>query len=349
MIVRTLASSWSSWMVAGIAALAQGGSCQKDQAGAGEATKDTPGPQVTLEGVDTSALTVREKREWSSYVSKYQAPCPGVGTVAECVQGKKTCDACMPAAKFLLGLVRDGRTEEQVDAAYKNRFDPAAVKDVGVDESPSKGPENAEVTIVEFADFQCPHCGLMAPVVKKAWRERRANVKVVFKFLPLPMHPQAEPAAKAAVAAWRQGKFWDMHDKLFANQMKLDSSDLDRYAKEIGLDLGKFRTDMESTTTKDRIERDKKLSDQLQVSGTPTFYINGRNFDVQQDLGAWLDTELKGKGLDPAKVKEASLAMPEHESAAPASSAGAGAPAASGKTAAPAASSAKKPAPKPGQ
>ena len=333
MIVRTLVST----LLAGIAVLSQGGSCQKDQGAGGEVTKDNPGPQITLEGIDTSALTVREKREWSSYVSKYQAPCPGMGTVAECVQTKKACDSCMPAAKFLLGLVRDGRTEEQVDASFKNRFDPSTVKQVAIDESPFKGPEDAAVTVIEFADFQCPHCGLMAPVVKKAWAERKANVKVVFKFLPLPMHPQAEPAAKAAIAAWRQGKFWDMHDKLFANQMKLDPSDLDRYAKEVGIDLVKFHADMESTTTKDRIERDKKLSDQLEVGGTPTFYINGRNFDVQQDLGAWLDTELKGKGLDPAKVKEASLAMGDsHEGSpvdagAPAKDAGAKAVAVPGK------------------
>ncbi len=306
MIVRTLASSW---FLAGIAALSQGGSCQKDQPNGGGPSKDPATPQVSLEGVDTSALTVREKREWSSYVTKYQSPCPGTGTVAECVQQKKACDSCLPAAKYLLGLVRDGRTEDQVDVSFKNRFDASAVKDVAIDESPFKGPENAPVTVIEFADFQCPHCGLMAPVVKKAWAERKANVKVVFKFLPLPMHPQAEPAAKAAIAAWRQGKFWEMHDKLFENQMKLDSSDLDRYAKEIGLDPVKFRADMESTTTKDRIERDKKLSDQLQVGGTPTFYINGRNFDVQRDLGAWLDTELKGKGLDPEKVKADSAAL----------------------------------------
>lgn len=321
MIVRTLVST----LLAGIAVLSQGGSCQKEQGTGGEVTKDNPGPQVTLDGVDTSALTVREKREWSSYVSKYQAPCPGMGTVAECVKEKKACDSCMPAAKFLLGLVRDGRTEEQVDASFKNRFDPAAVKQVAIDESPFKGPEDAAVTVIEFADFQCPHCGLMAPVVKKAWAERKANVKIVFKFLPLPMHTQAEPAAKAAIAAWRQGKFWDMHDKLFANQMKLDPSDLDRYAKEVGLDLAKFHADMESTTTKDRIERDKKLSDQLEVGGTPTFYVNGRNFDVQQDLGAWLDTELKGKGLDPAKVKEASAALGDSHEGSPMSAGDAGA------------------------
>ena len=311
MIVRTLASSW---LLAGMTLL-QRGSCQKDQAG-GDVTKDPTTPTITLDGVDTSALTMREKREWSGYVGKFQSPCAGTGTVSECVQSKKTCDACLPAAKYLLGLVRDGKDATQVDEAYKNRFDPAAVKVVPIDESPFKGPEGAPVTVIEFADFECPHCGLMAPVTKKAWSERKSSVKVVFKFLPLPMHQHAEPAAKAAIAAWRQGKFWEMHDKLFANQMKLESSDLDRYARELGLDLGKFRQDMESTTTKDRIERDKKLSDDLKVTGTPTFYIDGRNFDVQQDLGAWLDTELKGKGLDPAKVKADSEAMGEgHESA----------------------------------
>ena len=273
MIVRSVASAW---FLAATTLFAQGGSCQKEQGGGGGgATKEPTVAQVTLEGIDTSALTTREKREWSTYVSKYQAPCPNSGTIAECVQGKKACEACVPAAKFLLTQVRDGRTEEQVDAAFKNRFDLSTVKEVAIDESPTKGADNAPITIVEFADFECPHCGTMAPVVKKAWSERKSAVRVVFKFLPLPLHPHAEPAAKAAIAAWRQGKFWEMHDKLFANQQRLEPSDIDRYAKELGLDLGKLHADMDSTTTRDRIERDKKLSDQLEVGGTPTFYING--------------------------------------------------------------------------
>jgi protein-disulfide isomerase len=273
-------------------------SCDKGASGSGEVQKDHP--EVTLEGVDTSSLTTREKKEWSGYVTSFAAPCSNVGTVSQCVSEKKSCAACVPAAKFLLKGVRDGQTNEQIEKAYKNRFEAGKVRDVRIDESPSKGPENAALVVVEWADFECPHCGMMEPIMAKAFDTYKSQARFVFKFMPLGGHPHGEISARAGFAAFRQGKFWEMHDKMFRNQSHLEESDLLGYAKELGLDMNKFATDLKGNEAADRIARDKKLADELGVKGTPTIYINGRLFDAgaapEQALMDWLSLELVLKG-----------------------------------------------------
>ncbi len=279
--------------------VSSGGSTCSKQEGDPKVQKD-PGdkaPDVTLEGVDTSALTPREKREWSSYVSELLAPCQNVPvSVAQCVKEKRACDKCLPAAKYVLKGVRDGQTREQIEKSFKNRFDPARIRNVALDGSPSKGPDNAGITIIEFADFECPYCGVMAPILEKAREARPADVRVVYKFMPLAGHPHGEISARAGIAAIQQGKFWEMHKKLFENQQHLEQSDLDIYAREIGLDLAKFHADMQSKDTTERLQKDRKLADSLEVKGTPTLFINGREFDTHQDLGEWLSQELGAAG-----------------------------------------------------
>ena len=151
-------------------ALASGGSTCKGQSTTTDtATKDPQSAavaEVTLPGVDSSSLTPRERKEYSAYVTEFLAPCAEIPvSVAQCVTEKRACPRCMPAAKFVLKGVRDGMSREQIEAAYKNRFAADTVKNVAVDGSPSKGPEAAPVTLVEFADFECAHCGAFAPVL----------------------------------------------------------------------------------------------------------------------------------------------------------------------------------------
>jgi protein-disulfide isomerase len=107
------------------------------------------------------------------------------------------------------------------------------------------------VTLVEFADFECPYCAMMAPVLEQVWQQRSQEMRFVYKFMPLSGHPHGEPAARAAIAALDQGKFWEMHDKLFANRDHLEQSDIDGYAKELGLDLNRFHADMQAPATTD--------------------------------------------------------------------------------------------------
>jgi protein-disulfide isomerase len=113
--------------------------------------------------------------------------------------------------------------------------------------------------------------------------------------MPLPMHPHGEIAARAAIAAGAQGKFWEMHEKLFAAGPRLEQSDLEGYALSLGLDVERLRADMVSPATKARLEADQKLANDLGVHGTPTIYVDGRMYDSKIDLGEWLDQEIAAR------------------------------------------------------
>ena len=139
---------------------------------------------------------------------------------------------------------------------------------------PYKGPEDAKVTVVEFSDFQCPYCSRAAGPTKELVEENE-SVKVYFLHFPLSFHKQAMPAAIAAECAHAQGKFWEMHDKLFENQSSLDDAKYAEWAAEIGLDKAKFEKCMADPSTKARVKADMAMGQEAGVGGTPSFYING--------------------------------------------------------------------------
>jgi protein-disulfide isomerase len=260
--------------------------------------------EVSIPGVDTNSLTPRERREWAAQVSELLAPCPEVPvSIAQCVKEKRDCRACMPAAQFLLKQVQAGKPKKDREDAYLGRFDPKKVKTLATDGSPEKGAPDAVVTVVEWADFECPFCKIVYPLLDNLVERFEGHVKIVYKFYPLDSHPHGEIAARAAAAAQTQGKFWEMHHKLFDNQERLEQADLERYAKEIGLDVAKFRADMVSAEIRERIAKDKKQAEQVGLEGTPMIFVNGREIDlkslvnVYDDLEAWvkLDIELAGK------------------------------------------------------
>jgi protein-disulfide isomerase len=264
---------------------------------------------VDLPGVDTHDLTPREKHEFSRYVAQFPAPCRAVAvSLATCVIEKRACAACVPGAAAVAKAVREGMAAEQVEAMYKQRFDASGVRAIPVDGSPSRGPESAPVTIVEFADFECPFCQRIAPKLDELWEKRQTNIRFVYKFMPLTMHPHSEIAARAAIAAQAQGKFWPMHHALFTNGSHLEAGDLEGYAKGLGLDMDRFRADAQSSATTARLEADRKLADDLGVKGTPTIYVNGREFDVQSDLPGWVDGEIaqakQSGAVQPAQTRQ---------------------------------------------
>jgi protein-disulfide isomerase len=248
-------------------------------ASTGREPKDT-----TLPGVDTSPMTPRERREWSALVGELLAPCPSVPvSVAQCVLEKRPCGACGRAAKWVAGAVRNGASEEQIQRAYKDRFDPAAARTIPIDGSPTEGPDDAPVTIVELADFECPHCAGAVPIIDGAIEAHAGKVRLVYKNYTLPFHTRGEPAARAAFAAGMQGKFWEMEHVLFERQQHLEDADLERYARMLKLDVAKWKADCESPAVKERIAHDHKLGEELKVKGTPTIYVNGRELDIEQD------------------------------------------------------------------
>src|SRR6185436_3701084 len=136
------------------------------------------------------------------------------------------------------------------DDLFRSRFDPKAIKTVVTDGSPEKGSPDAVVTIVEWADFECPACQATFPILDMLIERFPGQVRLVYKNYPLKdKHPHAELAARAAIAAGAQDKFWEMHHKMFSAHGKLEAADIEDYAKDIGLDLARFRADLNAPTT----------------------------------------------------------------------------------------------------
>ena len=155
--------------------------------------------------------------------------------------------------------------------------DPARAFNLPVGNSPVKGPADAPVTIVEFSDYQCPFCARTEPLVRQALAAYPTQAKLVYKHMPLvSIHPQALPAALAATAAGRQGKFWEMHEKLFGNQKDLGPDQFRQYARDLGLDMNKFEADMQSEQVKAAVQEDMQLAQRVGIRGTPTIFVNGR-------------------------------------------------------------------------
>ncbi len=147
-----------------------------------------------------------------------------------------------------------------------------------------RGPHDAPVTVVEYGDFECPYCGQAEPTVRELLAER-GDVRYVWRHLPLrDVHPHAELAARASEAAAAQSAFWDLHDRLLDHQDELRAIDLERHAAALGLDVDRFRSDLRSPRSAERVAADLESADRSGVSGTPTFFVNGRRHYGAYDI-----------------------------------------------------------------
>jgi len=143
-----------------------------------------------------------------------------------------------------------------------------------------KGNKDAKVQIVEFADFECPACKANSPIINEVANLYGSKIVFYYRHFPLSQHQFSLVAARAAEAAGKQGKFWEMHDKIFANQSILSNDLFYKLAKEIGLDETQFKKDMASKEIKDIVAKDKKDAIALGVNATPTFYLNGKKVEI---------------------------------------------------------------------
>jgi protein-disulfide isomerase len=258
-------------------------------------------PRMALTGVDTSNLSDRERALFGRLIAELYAPCAEQAvSVAQCVEEARPCAACAPAARFLADRAHRGANAEEARIAYATRFGPD-VKEVALGDSPSRGPEDAKVTIVVWSDFECPHCRMVMPILDRIVSANAPRVRLVHKFYPLRMHKSAEPAARAAIAAKNQGRYWEMEQTLFKNQQRLSDADLEQYAGSLKLDMRRFHGDLQAPATTDTIARDRAEADRLGLTGTPFIFIDGRPFDldyfhVSEDLEPWIALELELRG-----------------------------------------------------
>jgi len=198
---------------------------------------------------------------------------PSTGKIAELKSTQTEIDAKLATVDKKL----DELAKAPAPAAPPPAFDPDKIYDLPVDSSPAKGSATAKVLVVEFADFQCPFCAQSAKLVDDVLKQYPNDVKLVFKQFPLTqIHPLAMHAAKASLAAHKQGKFWPFHDVLFDNSRALQPESVRRYADESGLDLARFEKDIASPVIARQIDDEMRLAREADVRGTPTLFVNGR-------------------------------------------------------------------------
>ncbi len=184
-------------------------------------------------------------------------------------------------------------------AAARPSVDPNKVYPISAGSSPIRGAKDGKVTIVEFSDYQCPFCGQAEPLVEQVLQAYPKDVQLVFKQFPLTsIHPNALPAAKAAVAAGKQGKFWEMHEQLFKNQRELSPDNYKKWAEELKLDVPRFEKDMASPDVQAQIDKDGQDARAAEVTGTPTIFVNGKRLQQRSFDGfkAAIDAALQNKG-----------------------------------------------------
>ena len=179
------------------------------------------------------------------------------------------------------------------------------VADVDPEYDHIRGPEDALVTLVEYGDFECPYCGQAESSIRELLASHGDDVRYVWRHLPLnDVHPSAQVAAEASEAAAAQGKFWEMHDTLLAHQGELTPRDLTRYAEQLGLDVNRFRDELHRREYAQRVSEDVASADESGVSGTPTFFINGRRHYGVYDL----DTLTAAVGAAKTRARQLSTA-----------------------------------------
>lgn len=186
---------------------------------------------------------------------------------------------------------------------------PEPVSAVSIGDSPVKGAADAWVTIVEFTDFQCPHCGRVQGTLERLRERYGAELRFVVKHAPLPQHADAQPAALAAECAGAQGQFWPYAKLLFARQTELGDEAYRAWASELpGVDAARFEACLSGAEPSPRIERDQALAARLGVEGTPTFFVNGRKLEGARGLSAFterIDEEL-------ARAKASGIPAPDY-------------------------------------
>ena len=258
-----------------------------------------------LAGVDLSGLTPAQKTLALKALRTQACTCGCAMKVAECRVKDPNCSYSRGLASITVGAIKEGKTVDEAIAESKaSKYgtrptpklldDPVPIPTLG---SPVMGPAEARITLVEFSDFQCPYCSRAMAQIYTTLKAYPNDVRLIFKQYPLvELHPAAAISAAAALAAHQQGKFWQMHDVMFANRARLSRQSILGWAKDIGLDMLRFMADLDSDAIKKAVLRDQADGDKAGVEGTPTVFVNGQRYNGDLAPDAFkpvIDGELK--------------------------------------------------------
>jgi len=259
---------------------------------------------TTLPGVELEGLSPAGQTAALKLMRARACPCGCDMKLAECRIQDPGCSYSKGIAGIITTNLKAGKNVDDVIAAVEaapiSHPRPTKILDDPVDiptgGSPVLGPAAAAITVVEFSDFQCPYCAQAIHKIAAVMQAYPTQVKLIFKQFPLDIHSQAALAAAAALAAHHQGKFWPLHDLLFANRTHLARNNILSMAASLGLDMPQFTRDMDSPETRKAVERDEADGERAGVGGTPTFFIDGQRYNGSIEMEAirpYLEAELK--------------------------------------------------------
>jgi protein-disulfide isomerase len=260
---------------------------------------------VNLPGIDLGGLSPAQQTTVLNLLRENECTCGCGMKLAECRVKDPNCGYSRGLASAMIDAIKGGKSAADAIAAAKaSRFahgpqrdklleDPVPIATTG---APVIGPANAPVTLVEFSDFQCPYCVIATPELQAVLKAYPTQVKLIFKEFPLDRHSQAAAAAAAALAAHKQGKFWPLHDALFAQKGRLSHEIIVSLAGNIGLDMTRFNSDFNSAEIKKAVTKDVDDGENAGVDSTPTLFIDGQHYNGPLTMAALkpvLDAELK--------------------------------------------------------
>lgn len=249
----------------------------------GTALKDFP-------AVDLGGLGHEERQTFARIANEEICPCDCPKSFGACLQAGTRCEPAVILGNWMAEQLRQGAAPDalaqQVAQEIAGGF-ATQQKTIETQGFASKGSANAPITIVEYADFECPHCKIASAVVDQVVKAHPGKVRLIYKHFPLSFHPMAKRAAAAAEAAGNQGRFWEMHDAIFATQNMLDEGLILGHAKAIGLDIARFQKDWDDPATVAKVEASRREGQSLGVEGTPAFFVNGRPFHLSRTPDAF--------------------------------------------------------------
>jgi thiol-disulfide isomerase/thioredoxin len=246
-------------------------------------------------GIDLSKLDEFERKVFFRVVNHESSACGKGHSLIYSAKHDSACRASFYAVRYVVHLVDSGFTDSEIGERLEKRFRAPRFPHIDVSAAPFKGNPSGRVTVVEFVDYECPHCKHAQTLMRQVVEEYPHDVKVYFKHFPLSSHTNSRLAAEGSVAAHKQGKFWPFNEKVWANSEFLTPAVLEKAAKDVGLDVTRWRTDLESEAVKVRVQADKAAGNDLGVIATPSIYINGRKYDDPLEISSfkdWLDEEL---------------------------------------------------------
>jgi protein-disulfide isomerase len=246
-----------------------------------------------LQGVDVSKLEGDKQKLFYKFVNTMKSPCGKGHSLRTSFTSDTSCKRAPFAVRYVMQLVQDEATEEQIRNEYTSKYQDVKKVKLDVTKAPRIGTEDSPVSIIEFFDYGCPHCAQFRPMLEQVAKDEEGKVAEYFMMFPLGKWPDSKSAAQAGLAAYKQGKFKEMHDMLFAKAPQHNKDAVFGYAKELGLDMAKFEADYNAEAP--HVEMDRAQGEGVGVESTPTVFFNDRKYEGPLNpkyIDMWIEEEI---------------------------------------------------------